>query len=462
MQRSALPRFMVAAAASGSGKTTVTSGLLRCLARRGLGVVAYKCGPDYIDPMFHRSVLDTPCFNLDLYFSAPDEVRTLLAERSADADVSVLEGVMGYYDGLGGRSTDASAYHVARETGTPVVLVMDARGTSLTIASLVRGIRDFREGSNVAGVIFNRCSAMTYRMLAGIVRDECGVVPLGYLPQADDAALESRHLGLVTAGEVADLQQRIDRVADLLDESIDFEALLALARTAPELAFAPSQVEPAVPEGAEPPVIAVASDEAFCFYYEESLELLRRLGARIVPFSPLHDAELPADADACYLGGGYPELHAAELAANESMRESLRLRHASGMPLFAECGGFLYLKEKMDDIDGVAWPMAGILPGGSTYTGKLSRFGYVELEAACDGLGVRAGDRIRAHEFHYYDSEDNGEAFHAVKPVSGRSWECCVLEPRLLAGFPHLYLPAAPGFARRFVEAALAYRGERA
>ena len=170
---------------------------------------------------------------------------------------------------------------------------------------------------------------------------------------------------------------------------------------------------------------------------------------------------VPAEADAVYLGGGYPELHARELAANAAMRASLRERHAAGMPLFAECGGFLYLKETMDDIDGATWPMAGILPGGSRYTGRLSRFGYVELEARAAGLGVEPGDRIRAHEFHYYDSDDNGDAMHAAKPVTGRGWDCCTVGERLFAGFPHLYLPAARPFARRFVQAALAYHDER-
>lgn len=459
------PRFLITAASSGSGKTTVTSGLLRCLARRGLGVVAYKCGPDYIDPMFHRSVLGTPCFNLDLFFSTPSQVRALLCERSAEADISVLEGVMGFYDGLGGRSTDASAYHVASATSTPVIAVMDARGTSMTIASLVKGLRDFRDDSNLVGVIFNRCSKMTFKMLSEIVEELCGVRAVGYMPDVPDAALESRHLGLVTAGEVEDLQAKIDKVADVLEESVDIDLLLEIARGADELEFMPSVVEPAWPapgkEAGGAPRIAVAHDAAFCFYYEESLDYLRRLGVELIPFSPLSDARVPDDADACYLGGGYPELHARELAENEPMRASLKRRAGEGMPLFAECGGFLYLKETMTDIDGETWPMAGILPGGSGYTGHLTRFGYVELEARQGGLGIEEGDRIRAHEFHYYDSDDNGESFRAVKPVTGRSWECGVARPRLLAGFPHLYLPAAPDFARRFVEAAIAYRAER-
>ena len=454
-----LPRILIAAASSGSGKTTVVSGLLRALSRRRTAVMAYKSGPDYIDPMFHRAVLDTPCRNLDLYFSTEDQVRTLVAESAtaACAQLVVMEGVMGFYDGLGGNTEIASAYHVARTTKTPVILVVDGRGTSLTLCATIKGLMEFRPESNVAGVIINRCSKMLFSSLAPLIQKECGIPALGYVPNKEKFALESRHLGLITAGEVGDLQARIDAVADALEEGIDFDALLAIAQGAPELAYEPLAVEPVTDQK---PVIAVAYDEAFCFYYEESFDILHRLGADLRFFSPLEDEELPEEACALYLGGGYPELHAAELAANKAMRASVVKAREKGMPLFAECGGFLYCKETLDDMEGNTYPMTGILPGGARYTGKLSRFGYVELNAQAAGMGVEKGSVMRAHEFHYYDSDDNGAAFYAVKST-GKNWDCGVVEERLVAGFPHLYLPSCPDFAAGFVKAAAAYKQEQ-
>ena len=501
-----LPRVLFAAASSGSGKTTVTSGILRCLDRRGANVHAYKCGPDYIDPMFHRSVLNTPCRNLDLYFSTEDQVRTLLAESAlagacaggnaegtdesagrsavctevvnpeatasqgatavheetasqgaaAAQRIAVLEGVMGYYDGLGGTTVTASAYHVAQTTNTPVILIADGRGASLTLVASLKGIIEYRQPNSVAGVIINRCTKGLAALLAPAIEKECGIPVLGYVPNKPEFALESRHLGLVTANEVDGLQKRIDAVADTLEETIDIDALLTIAQQAPALEYNPSHVTAAT---ADKPIIAVAQDEAFCFYYEESLELLRKLGAELAFFSPLAGDALPAGTCGVYLGGGYPELHAAALAENKALARQLRKRHAAGMPLFAECGGFMYLQESLTDIEGHTWPMAGVIPGEVHYTGKLSRFGYIELTASEQGMGLDAGDTLRAHEFHYFDSSHNGQACHAVK-YTGKQWDCCVLEDRLFAGFPHFYLPNCQKLARGFVEAAAAYKRE--
>ncbi|MBQ6454849.1 MAG: cobyrinate a,c-diamide synthase [Eggerthellaceae bacterium] len=455
MSQCSTPRILISAVSSGSGKTTITSGLLRCLTRRGMKLEAYKCGPDYIDPMFHKRVLDTPCRNLDLFFSTEDEVRTLLGQSSQSADLAVLEGVMGFYDGLGGTTTQASAYHVAKATQTPVVLIADGRGTSLTLASVIKGVQEFREQSHIAGVIVNRCSKSAFSLISRAVETECKVPVLGFVPVEHDAALESRHLGLITADEVTDLQARIDKMADLLEDSVDIDRFIAIARDAEAFAYDPLEIEPVVKNA---PVIAVAHDNAFCFYYEESLERLHQLGATLVDFSPLHDDELPKVADALYLGGGYPELYAEQLSANESMRSSVKRAYETGMPIFAECGGFLYLKERLTDMDGDEWPQAGILPGGAHYTGKLSRFGYIELTAQQAGFAAQPGETFRAHEFHYYDSDENGTAFHAQKPLSKRNWDCCYSDSHLFAGFPHLYLPAAPRFAENFVRAASAFK----
>ena len=241
-----------------------------------------------------------------------------------------------------------------------------------------------------------------------------------------------------------------------LEETIDINALLAVAQQAPALEYEPSQVTAAT---ADKPIIAVAQDEAFCFYYEESLELLRKLGAELAFFSPLAGDTLPKGTCGVYLGGGYPELHAAALAENKALAHELQAHHAAGMPLFAECGGFMYLQENLTDIEGRTWPMAGVIPGEVHYTGKLSRFGYIELTASERGMGLDAGDTLRAHEFHYFESSHHGQACHAVK-YTGKQWDCCVLEDRLFAGFPHFYLPNCQKLARGFVEAAAAYKHE--
>ena len=456
-----IPRVLIASPSSGSGKTTVTCGLIRALEKRGHDVVSFKCGPDYIDPMFHRVVSGTICRNLDLFFSSEDEARAMLAQGAHGHDVAVLEGVMGYYDGIGGTTTDASTYHVARATGTPTILVVDGRNTPLSLSASICGLRDFREDSNIAGIILNRCPDRLYNYLAAAIENECAIPVIGYLSDSKVFSLESRHLGLVTSYEIKDLGMQLDCLASIISKTVDLDKVLEIAGSAPAVEYEPTETTPVVESA---PTIAVARDEAFCFYYDENLEMLQQLGAGIVEFSPLRDSVLPAEADALYLGGGYPELYAEMLSENTTMLESVRAAHESGMPIFAECGGFLYLKEQLKDKERKTWPLVGALPGRSRYTGKLTRFGYVELTARCDGLGIRMGETLRAHEFHYYDSDDNGTAFSAVKPVTGKSWECGIVGPSLVAGFPHLYFPSCPQFAERFVKAAEAYhrvRGEK-
>lgn len=284
-----VPRLLVGAAASGGGKTTVTCGLLRAFQRRGLSPRACKCGPDYIDPMFHARVLGVPSRNLDLFLSTPGDVCRLLAKGAEEAGITVVEGVMGYYDGIA-LTDSASAWDLARTTRTPAILVLDGRGRARSLAAEVAGFAGFRSPSQVAGVALNRVSPMMYAQLKGAIEEETGIPVLGYLPVMADCELKSRHLGLVTAAEVADLQQRVDRLADQMERSFDLDALVALAQAAPDLEVEPRRLAPAC---AEPVRVAVARDQAFCFYYEDALDTLRELGADLVGFSPLGDAALP-------------------------------------------------------------------------------------------------------------------------------------------------------------------------
>ena len=440
-----VPRILLAGAGSGCGKTTMTCAVLQALTDRGAGPLAFKCGPDYIDPMFHRRITASGG-NLDPFFFPPDKLNYLLDKYGRGREICVIEGVMGYYDGLG-LSEEASTSTVARATGTPVVLVLNAKGASRSLLAELEGFLRFLPDSGIRGVIFNRCSPSLYPLLAQAVAERFGeeVRPLGYLPPMPDCSLESRHLGLVTAAEVEDLGEKLHALSLQAEKSLDLDGLLALGKSAPPLSFAP----PALPEGRERVRIAVARDNAFCFYYEESLDVLREMGAELVPFSPLADKALPEGIHGLYLGGGYPELYAGELSANASMLASVKNALASGLPTIAECGGFMYLTEAIDGI-----PMVGFLPGTCRDTGKLTRFGYVNLAAKEDNLLCKAGERIPAHEFHHWDCTEPGGRFTAAKP-SGRSWACAQASKRLYAGFPHFHFLANPSFAENFYTACL-------
>ena len=439
-----IPRIMIAAPASGSGKTLFTCALLRLLERKGIRAAAFKCGPDFIDPMFHKKVLGTPSRNLDLYMAGEEGVRRSFAAGCAGAEIAVIEGVMGYFDGTGASGMEGSSYELATVLQTPVLLTADVRGMSRSAAAMIKGFTDYGEQKMICGAFLNRTSAVTAERIEGWLAKEAGIPVLGFFPADDELRLESRHLGLVEPEEIPDLQQKIDHAADILEVTLNLEALLMAAGGAPAL-----QVETGNPEEREGSsvTVAVAQDEAFSFYYEDNLELLQELGAKIVYFSPLHDRELP-EADGLLIGGGYPELKAGELAANTGMLASIRKAADSGMPILAECGGFQYLQEELVDKEGAVHRMCGVLKGSSRMTDRLVRFGYVEVSG--EGLYFGTGRTIRGHEFHYSDSTENGSACKAVKP-GGKSWDCMVVQGRIAAGYPHLYYRSCPAFAESFV-----------
>lgn len=453
-----IPRLLICAPSSGSGKTTITCGILQLLADRGCKPAAFKCGPDYIDPQFHRRVVGVRSGNLDTFFTDDATTCALLARGAQGCGIAVMESAMGYYDGVAGIEARGSGYDVARATRTPAILVVDARGASLSLAATVGGFVRFAQPSFIAGVILNRCSKGVHDRLRGVIEERTGVPVVGYVPRDDRFGLQSRHLGLVGADEVADLRAWLRDVADALSQTVDVDALVRIAGSAPALDCEPYRAERAC-GGVR---LAVAHDEAFNFYYAENLRMLQDLGAELEFFSPLHDERLPEGADGLYLGGGYPELHARELAENEPMRAGVRAAVESGLPTVAECGGFLYLQRELEDPDGAPWPMVGALPGRAGNLGKLRQFGFVEVEAQRDCLCCAAGEAIRAHEFHYWHSDAQGDAFIARKPASAAQWPCIVATETLMAGFPHAYYPANPAFARRFVEAMARRRAQAA
>lgn len=445
------PRLLIAGTGSGCGKTTVSSALLRAWQRQGVDLCAFKCGPDYIDPMFHREALGLPSYNLDLFFLQEQEVCELLSCHLSGGRVGVVEGVMGFYDGIG--STDeASAAHVARASQTPVVLVVRPKGQALSLAAMISGFTQFAENT-IRGVILNGVTAGMYPFYRDIVQ-KAGVRVYGYLPPVPEAELPERHLGLVTAGELPNLHRQLDLLADAACEGLDLNGLLELAHSAPPLA-------PPVPKRYEKLSvrIAVAQDAAFCFYYQDNLDLLTELGAQLIPFSPLTDAQLPEGIDGLYLGGGYPELYLEQIAQNVAMRDCMRRQIEAGLPVIAECGGFLYLGNELVK-DTQTAPMAGVLPVRTELTPRLQNFGYVTLTAQEDTMLCEKGQTLRAHEFHYSKSDCAGDAFTAQKR-NGKQWQCVFANAHMYAGYPHLYFRGQVSVAQRFLRTCMEMRHKK-
>ena len=433
---------MIAAMHSGAGKTVMSCAILAALKQRGLSLCAFKCGPDYIDPMFHSRVLGVPCRNLDLFLQGEEGVRRTLGR--GEGELAVLEGAMGYYDGVAG-TEQASAYEVARLTGCPVLLTLRPKGSALSLAAQVRGMQSFRPESNLAGLLLADCATAMADFLQPILERETGLPVLGSLPPMPEASFDSRHLGLLTAGEITDFQTRMCRLGRQAEQTIDLDRLL---ETCKKVYITKIQNEKPAPACR----IAVARDEAFCFLYQDNLDALREAGAELAFFSPLRDAALPTGTAGLYLPGGYPELHAKVLSENTAMRESIAAAVTAGMPTVAECGGFLYLQRSLEDAKGGEYPMCGVLPGRGYRTERLQRFGYQLLRAEEDSLLFRAGETIPAHEFHYWDCSENGNALRSEKP-DGRSWPCAYARKGLYAAFPHLHFGGAAPLAARFVRA---------
>lgn len=456
-----VPRVMFAAASSGCGKTTVTCAVLQALKNRGIDCISFKCGPDYIDPMFHREALGIASRNLDLFFAKEQTVRYLLQKNSQGKDFALIEGVMGYYDGISTKGY-ASSWCLARATKTPTILILDCRGMSTSIAAQLLGYLSFEEQSQIRGVILNRISKGLYPEIKELIESRfTNITVCGYMPKMPDCSLESRHLGLVTAGEVANLKEKLVRLGKQAEESIDLSALLSIANTAPELSEETSAQPISLPQPLSEPVkIGVAKDKAFHFYYEDNLSLLTELGAQLIFFSPMQDS-LPEDLDGLLIGGGYPEVYAQTLSQNQQIRNQIKLALQNGLPCIAECGGFQYLQEELEGEDGTSYPMVGFLKGKSFRTEGLRRFGYVNLTANEDNLLCKKGEGFPAHEFHYWDSENTGSSFHAQKPMRKANWECIVANDHFVGGYPHLYFYSQPEMAKRFLEKCLTYQKQK-
>mgnify|MGYP001232350150 CR=1 FL=1 len=449
-----IDRVLIAGTGSGCGKTTVTCALLKALKMRKLNVTAFKCGPDYIDPMFHSEIIGTRSRNLDMYLCGENTMKYLLADDSEDTDFAVIEGVMGMYDGLGFEDDSYSANNIARVTSTPEILVLDVRGKSLSLAAEASGYLRYLD-NNVRGIILNSCSEAMYPIYRDMLENRLGVRCYGYMPFVPEAEIGSRHLGLVTAAEIDDLKSKMWKLGEVAEKTIDIDGILKLGASASPYSYEPFDFGDTSGSKVR---IGVARDKAFCFYYEDNIRLLEKYGAEIVNFSPLKDLCLPEGISGIILGGGYPEVHVARLSANLPMLAAVRTAAAGGMPVYAECGGFMYLGESIA-LDGNCYEMSRVLPVNSHMTGKLVRFGYKTLTAEKDNMMCGRGESIKCHEFHYSDTDDCGDGFTAENR-KGSKWPTTFANDTMFAGYPHLHLWSNPEFARNFVERCRKYAEE--
>jgi cobyrinic acid a,c-diamide synthase len=454
------PRLVIAGTHSGVGKTSIVLGILGALRNRGVPVQGFKVGPDFIDPMYHREVTGAPSYNLDAWLMGQDGVRRAFTRVAPTDGVAIIEGVMGMFDG---RATgpEGSTAEVATLVRSPVLLVIDVDGMSRSAAALVQGYARFDPEVRVAGVVLNRVGGPRhYQLVKTAIEEQAGVAVWGYLPWDDGLVLPERHLGLVPVGEDTAFQRVCAELGGAAERSIDISAILTAAHSAPALDVSPVETPEASAIRAR---IGVARDIAFNFYYEANLQWLRHWGAEVVEFSPLQDSDLPSDVDGLYFGGGYPEVFAKGLSGNGALMASLRRAHQAGMPIYAECGGLMYLVEAIQDGAGARHAMVGLLPGLCRLTDRLQNFGYKDVVSLRHSMLGEAGMHTRGHEFHYSLWEGRPEASSLYQTRSSRRDESTegYSVDNLTASYVHLHFDACPQVPRSLVEHAVAFRRMR-
>lgn len=450
-----LHAFILAGTGSGCGKTTVTLGLLSLLKRRGMRVQPCKVGPDYLDTGWHAAVCGSASRNLDSFMLPEPVLNALFCEHMQQADVAVIEGVMGLYDGYGTDPNYCSTAAMAKQLGCPVILLVDGKAVSTSIAATVMGFQHFDPDLNIAGVIVNRVNSEThYQLLKTAIERYCSLPVLGYVPGVEGVALPERHLGLITARESVVNQQPWQDFADTLERTLDIDALLSLS----QLTALPAGEWPALPDlqAGKGLTVAIADDEAFNFYYPDNIKLLERTGVTMTRFSPLHDSTLP-ECQMIWLGGGYPELHAAALAANTPMLAQMRAAHQRGVAIYAECGGLMYLGSTLEDASGEIHRMVDVIPGHSKMGKRLTRFGYCEAQAREQTLLAAAGEVLRGHEFHYSDFLPENPAVMACRKVRDgktlQEWSGGWQVGNTFASYLHVHFAQRPAMLNHWLAA---------
>lgn len=441
--------FMLAGVSSNVGKTTVTMGIMSALCKRGLDVVPFKTGPDYIDPMFHTFVTGKKSTNLDTWMLDQDTIRQLFYRKLSESSIGIMEGVMGLYDGHGADSDIGSSAYLSKTVEAPVFLIIDGRGMSKSAAAMVKGYVEFDREVNIAGVIINKISSEShYKLLKGMIETFAGVPCVGYFPNCPEIVMNSRHLGLIPVDELEGLREQVDQAAKMAESCIDLDRMLELSIKAqgPALLEDPFERYSNVYHDL---TIAYAKDKAFNFYYEDNFNALKKLGVKLIPFSPLEDQTLPEGIDGLYIGGGFPEIFGRDLEENDSFRLALKAALDRGMPCFAECGGLMYLTRSITMLDGTKTEGVGFLEAETQMTQRLQRFGYVNLTANVCGQKIS----VRAHEFHHSLVEPKTQIPTCYEITKGsRQWVCGYIKGNTLAGYPHIHFYSNPEFLLALLE----------
>lgn len=458
-----IPRILIAGTHSGAGKTTLSTAIMACLAGLGYRVQPYKVGPDYIDPGYHCAATGRLSRNLDCWMLGEDTVRELFIRSAGDADLSIVEGVMGLYDGLGSTSFSSSA-HVAKILNAPVLLVLDVRSMARSAAAVVLGYKMMDPGVKIAGVILNRVGSQRhYRILKEAIEDTCRIPVVGYVPRQAGIELPERHLGLLPTAEKEGLTGHIDAMAKAVKEGIDLRQIVALARDAESCPEPSYRVFPGKKVTSRVRV-GIVRDQAFNFYYRDGLDYLESLGAELVECSPLNGGGLPGGLHGLYIGGGFPEMFLEDLSQNELFKKDLRAAAASGMPVYAECGGLMYLASSITGFAGNEYPAAGLLPGRCRMEKKRAALGYVTALSLCDSILCAAGTSLRGHEFHYSTLElhqHSNSAYRLTRWGEEQAGEDGIVTGNILASYVHLHFAGCPDVAARFIDSCERYKDSK-
>lgn len=443
-------RFVLAGTGSGVGKTTFTIGLMKALQEKGKIVQGFKCGPDYIDPTYHTAVTGRISRNIDSWMFSHEAVRDIVARASQDADVAMIEGVMGFYDGKSPLSDAGSAAEISVVTESPVILIVNCASMARSVAAVVKGFQLLSDQPNIVGVIANQVGSVGhYEIAKTAIEQECGIPVIGYLKREADIDIPSRHLGLIPAIERGELDTFFEKLGALMTETIDLDLLL-------ELTKAPVLEEKGQLFNKEPQqdvCIAVAKDAAFNFYYEENLALLRAKGATLQFFSPLANEPVPAEADGLYIGGGFPEEFAHTLSQNDVTKQSIRQTIHKGLPTLAECGGFMYCTEAITNSSGERYEMLGVIPGEVTMQTKLAALGYREIFGTADNFLIGTNEEAKGHEFHYstYSGAHTTPAYETKGRFGKKQEGYCV--DNLVAGYTHFHFVSNPQLVDNWIKA---------
>lgn len=455
------PRIIIAGTNSGVGKTTLTLGVILALKKKGLKVSSFKVGPDYIDPTFHSQITKNACYNLDGWMLSKDTILELFEAHAEKSDISIIEGVMGLYDGLKGEEEGSTA-HIAKILKCPVILIINAQALSRSAAAIALGYKEFDKGINIKGIILNNiASDKHYQYIKNSIENKVKIAVLGFIPKDSNLKIPNRHLGLIPAYEIKLEDNFSNNLQNIILKNIKIDKIIKIAKESTQLSqikkniFVPNQIK-------EPIVIALAKDKAFNFYYQDNLNILKRLGVKIIEFSPLKDKKLPNNIQGVYIGGGFPEIFAQKLSQNNSLKEEIRQHAKKGMPIFAECGGLMYLMQELVDSEKRLFKMVGIFKGKSFMADKLQALGYAETKTIKNNILSRKGQTNRVHLFHWSclsnRQNEKNSAFSLEK--DNKVFYDGLISKNVLATYSHFHFASNINFAKNFIKSCREFKND--